>query len=188
MVRTQWLAVSLVLSALAAPMLKAQEYVEENGIRYQVTRQVVPRVVTHTRSESRDSTQLQERYTTDMQEVHRVYQAPVTTQQWVPGYQRTWNVFAPPVLTYRLMPVTKWETRQETVRVPSTRRELIPQTVTHQVPVTTQHVATEEVVRKVPVGVSAGGASSLARTGTLEASGDPAGDESMARSRVGASR
>ncbi|MGD9724557.1 MAG: hypothetical protein AB7O59_24955 [Pirellulales bacterium] len=151
MTRTHWLAATLLAGMLATPAAHAQDvqYVDgADGIRYQVITQTTQRPINETRYEPR--TTYQERHTTDFQEVQRTYQVPVTEQQWVPGYQRTLNIFAPPVLSYRLLPVTRWETRVETVRVPVTRRDYIPQT--QQVPVVTQRMAPEKVVRHIPVG------------------------------------
>ena len=96
-------------------------------------------------------------YTTDMHDSVRTYQVPVTEQQWVPGYQRTWNIFAPPVLSYRLLPVTRWETRTETVRVPITKREYIPEKQVQQVPITNTRLAEEKIVRRVPIGTVGNG-------------------------------
>ena len=159
--RAEWFAVTLVLAALIAPSVRADEvtYFEKDGIKYQKIRQVNQRPITELRYEQRESTAYRERYTTDLQESHRTYQVPVTEQQWVPGYQRTWNLLAPPVLSYRLMPVTRWETRTETVRIPITKREVYPETVTHQVPQYSTRYAEEEVVRHVPIGTTAHGTS-----------------------------
>ncbi len=96
----------------------------KNGVRYQKIRQVTPKPINETRYEARQYTTYHPRYTTDMQDSVRTYQVPVTEQQWVPGYQRSLNVFKPPVLSYRLVPVTRWETRTETVRVPITQARL----------------------------------------------------------------
>src|SRR5690606_21904753 len=108
---------------------------EENGIKYRETTQVMQRPITETKYQPHETSTVSPRYTTDMQETVRTYQVPVTEQQWVPGLQRTWNVFAPPVLSYRLMPVTRWETRTETVRVPVTKVEYVPGKQVQHVPV-----------------------------------------------------
>jgi hypothetical protein len=171
----KFIAAAFTLATFAAPALRADDirYEEKDGIRYQVTTQTVQRPINHTTYEPRQNTVYQERYTTDMHDISRTYQVPVTTQQWVPGYQKTWNVFAPPVLTYRLMPVTHWETRTETVRVPSTRRELLPQTQTTHVPVTKTHLAQEEHVHRVAVGVSASGLPNQGGAAPIASSTDP---------------
>jgi hypothetical protein len=176
MKHAQWIA--LVFGVLLAPSLNADEvtYFEKDGIRYQKVRQVNQRPVTELRYEQRESTVHRERYTTDLQESQRAYQVPITEQQWVPGYQRTWNVFAPPVLSYRLMPVTRWETRVETVRVPITKRELVPEQVTQQVPVYNTRYAEEETVRHYAIGTVANGTPTIARStasGSAKLDSDP---------------
>ncbi len=138
-------------------------YEVKDGVRYQVTRRVVQRPITETRYEQREYTTYRERYTTNMQETQRTYQVPVTQQQWVPGYQRTWNIFAPPVLSYRLMPVTRWETRTETVRIPTTKRDFIPEKAVQQVPITSQRIVEDEIVSRVAVGMVNTDAGSVAR-------------------------
>ena len=137
------------------------------------------RPITELRYEPRESTVYRERYTTDLQDSHRTYQVPVTEQQWVPGYQRTWNLLAPPVLSYRLMPVTRWETRSETVKIPITRREVIPETQVQQVPRYNTRYAEEETVRHVAIGTVANGTPTVARSEGSER--DEAGKRSAAR-------
>jgi hypothetical protein len=172
MTHAKSITAALLLSALAASGLQAQDvrYFEKDGIRYQETRQVLQRPITETRYEQRESTIMRERYTTDMQEVQRTYQVPVTEQQWVPGYQRTWNLFAPPVLSYRLMPITRWEMRSETVRIPVTKREVIPEKQVQQIPVTNTRLAEEEIVRRSPLGTVTNGTAAVARSDTSSSS------------------
>jgi hypothetical protein len=157
-------AIVLVSAVLAAPHVLAQNarVYEENGIRYQETVSETQRPLTSTRYESRESTVQRPRYTTSMQESVRTYQVPVTEQQWVLGYQRTWNIFRPPVPSYRLMPVTRWETRTETVRIPITKLEYVPEKVVQQIPITDTKIAKETITRRVAIGV-ADGAPAVAR-------------------------
>ncbi|MEX0678884.1 MAG: hypothetical protein WD063_17545 [Pirellulales bacterium] len=167
-------AIALALVVFAAPAALAQnvDYVTEGGIRYQVITSETQRPLTTVRYEPRESTVYQPRYTTDMQESVRTYQVPVTEQQWVLGYQRTWNIFAPPVPSYRLMPVTRWQTRTETVRIPITKREYVPVRQVQQVPITDTRIAKETVVRKVAISM-AGEAPTVARNESIGgASGD----------------
>jgi len=164
--RSLAMVVALGIGACGSCAAQADDvsYDVKDGVRYQVTRQVVQRPITETHYEPREINTYSERYTTEMTPSTRTYQVPVTEQQWVPGYQRTWNLFAPPVLSYRLMPVTRWETRTETVRVPVTRRELVPQKQVQHVPVTTQRVVQDEITHRVAIGSAApGDASSVAR-------------------------
>ena len=162
MIQARPFAILTLLAASTAAVAQADEtrYFEEGGIRYQETTQVMQRPITETRYEPRESTGYRERYTTDMQEVQRSYQVPVTEQQWVPGYQRTWNLLAPPVLSYRQMPVTRWETRTETVRIPVTKKEYSPEKQVTQVPVTNTRISEERIVRRVALGPATGGPTS----------------------------
>jgi hypothetical protein len=63
-----------------------------------------------------------------------------------------------------LMPVTRWETRTETVRIPITKREVYPEKVTQQVPVYNTRYAQEETVRHIAIGTTANGTPSVARS------------------------
>lgn len=168
--RAKWISAMLLLGAIS-PALRADdvEYFEKDGIRYQRIRQVTQRPITDVRYEPRESTYYRERYTTDVHDSHRTVQVPVTEQQWVPGIQRSWNVFAPPTFSYRLMPVTRWETRVETVRTPVTRREVVPERQTVQVPVYNTRYAQEETVRHVAIGTVDSGAAAVARSDSAPA-------------------
>jgi hypothetical protein len=147
------LASSLILSSLASWVVADDvRTFDEDGIKYQETTQVVQRPITETRYEPREYTSYREKYTTDMQDVQRTYQVSVTRQEWVPGYQRTWNIFAPPVLSYRLLPVTRLETRTESVRIPVTKREMVPEKLVRQEPVTNTRMAQEKHIHRVAVG------------------------------------
>ena len=170
MIRSRMLAASLVLGTMSAAPLAADDarYVERDGIKYHETTRQVHRPITETRYEDQEYTAYNDRYTTEMQEVPRTYQVAVTQNQWVPGYQRTWNVFAPPVLSYRMMPVTRYETRTEMVKIPVTRHESIPTRQVRKVPVTKTHLAVEEHTSRIPVGTVGDG-------GTLTASRSDAG-------------
>jgi hypothetical protein len=178
-IRSTSIAVLLVTATFATRALHAQQiqYVEENGVKYQVVTQTSARPISQTHYEPREYTTYREHYTTDLHESVRTYQVPVTENQWVPGYQRSLNIFAPPVLSYRLMPVTRWETRVETVRVPVTRRDLLPEKHVQQVPVVTQHLAEETHVHRIPIGPAGGNGSFVAdRSGAIGGTrleGDP---------------
>lgn len=153
-------ALALLSALLAAPCGWAQNaprVYEEDGIKYQEYTSETQRPLTTTRYETRESVVQRPRYTTNMHESVRTYQVPVTEQQWVLGYQRTWNIFKPPVPSYRLMPVTRWETRTETIRVPITKLEYVPEKVVQQVPVTDTKIAKETVTRRVAIEIVGGG-------------------------------
>lgn len=146
------------LAAWAAPAIAQQNVQEvvENGIQYRVTTHVTQKAIPETKWVPSETTQVSPRYTTEMQDSVRTYQVPVTEQQWVPGYQRTWNLLAPPVLSYRLMPVTRWETRTETVKVPVTKVEYVPYKQVQHIPVTNTRIANETHVSRVAIGIAPG--------------------------------
>ena len=152
------------LAALASPASAQQnvQVVEENGIRYQVTTQVTQKAIPETKWVPSETTQVSPRYTTEMQDSVRTYQVPITEQQWVPGYQRTWNLLAPPVLSYRLMPVTRWETRTETVKVPVTKVDYVPYKHVQHIPVTNTRIANETHTSRVAIGIVPGASGSTA--------------------------
>jgi len=173
MIHARSTVIALVLTATSASALLAQQnvdYVTEGGVRYQVITSTTERPISSLRYEPREITVNRERFTTDLQDSVRTYQVPVTQYEWVPGYQKTWNVFAPPVLSYRLLPVTRWKTQTETIKVPITRRDVVPERQVQQVPVTDTKVARETVVRRVAIGM-AGDAPSVARNEQIGGSG-----------------
>lgn len=168
------------LAALVSPAVAQNvQVVEENGIQYRVTTHVTQKAIPETKWVPSETTQVSPRYTTEMQDSVRTYQVPVTEQQWVPGYQRTWNLFAPPVLSYRLMPVTRWETRTETVKVPVTKVDYVPYKQVQHIPVTNTRIANETHVSRVAIGIAPGasGGTAVASTQPLQ-SLEPVGSAS----------
>ena len=162
---------SCLLASAAADEVK---YVEKDGVTYQETRRVIRRPILETKIEQREQTVYRDKYSTDFQQSDRKYMAPITEYRWEPQWVTPWNPFSAPYVTYRWVPVTKWVERNETVRIPVTRREVIPEKVTTNVPVTTQRFAEDEYVSRVAV-------SARPQTGS-GALGDPFdGDGSVAR-------
>ncbi len=152
---------------LAASRAAADDvrYYEDGGITYRETTQTVKRPIPHTEMQPRDVTYYRERYTTDLQEVTRTYQVPVTQYQYEPRLEGRWNPFVQPSVTYRMVPRTHWETKSEVVKIPVSKREVVPETVTQHVPVTTHKIAEDKVVTRVAVGTtSASNGSTLAGT------------------------
>jgi len=166
MIHRKLIVASLALGAVVTATVRADdvEYFDQNGVRYQKIRQVTSKPISETRYESRQYTTYHPRYTTDYHDSVRTYQVPVTEQQWVPGYQRTLNIFAPPVLSYRLVPVTRWETRTETVRVPVTKQDYVAQQRVEQVPITTQRLVQDTHESVIAIGPSGSGAPLVANS------------------------
>jgi hypothetical protein len=160
-----------MLLALGAGRSMADDikFLEENGITYRETTQTSQRPVAHTTMQQRDYTYNRERYTTELQEVQRTYQVPITEYVWKPETHRSWNPFEPPYVAYRMVQQTRYETRSETVKIPVAKREVVPEKITQQVPVTTQRIAQEKVVTRVAIGPAAshttGGATTMAAAG-----------------------
>ncbi len=162
MKRTGLFLTSVVLLAASRATAQDVRYYEDNGITYRETTQTVRRAIPHTEIQSRDVTYYRERYTTDLQDVTRTYQVPVTQYVYEPYLSNRWNPFAQPTLNYRMVPKTSWETKVETVKIPVSRRDVVPETVTQQVPVTTHKVAEDKVVSRVAVGTTSSTAGTLA--------------------------
>ena len=112
MKRSSFLLSSLLL-LVAASRATAQDvrYYEDGGITYRETTQTVRRPIPHTEMQSRDVTYYREKYTTDLQDVTRTYQVPVTQYVYEPRVENRWNPFTQPTLTYRMVPRTHWETK-----------------------------------------------------------------------------
>ena len=128
-----------------------ERIVEKDGKKMRETREVVRQPLMQTQLEPRERTVMQDRYTTEMKSMERSYQVPVTTYQWTPQWEYSWNPLAAPQVVYRQVPVTRWETRKETVRVPVTRHETVPTKIVEHVPVTRQSVVEREIITRVEV-------------------------------------
>ncbi len=143
-------AAGLLACASGALAQEVREYVED-GVRYRETRSKVMRPVTETRFEERERTVFREQYSTETEEYTRLVNVPVTEYRWEAYWAGWFNPFAKPHLAYRYVPVTRWETRSETVRRPVTRRELIPEKEVVRVPITERRMVEEEVTRRVAI-------------------------------------
>ena len=142
------------LVAFAAPALCwAQEvkYETRDGVTYRVTRQIVQHPVVETRMETRQQTVYVDQYKSQTQAVQRTYQTPVTEYYWEAYWANRWNPFEQPYIAYRYVPRVRWELHTETVQMPVSCHQVVPQTQTVQVPVTTQHFVDEEITSRMPV-------------------------------------
>ncbi len=150
------LAALACLAATAGSAASAQEtqYVDEGGIRYQVTRQVIPRQVPCTEMRDQQQTTYSQQVTTDNLQQQQLYTVPVTQYQLVTRMHNRWNPFGDPYYTYHYEPVTTWTQQVATVQSPVTRVSLAPTTRTVQVPTTTYRTANEEIVRRVAIGAT----------------------------------
>ena len=137
--------------------------------RIPLTAQTVNRPVTETHLEQRESVVYRPRVTTELRDTPQTTPLVVTEYHWTPVYRRSWNVFAPPYLTYEWLPQTHVETRTDIVKTACTRSEYVPEKVTQQVPVTTQSYVPEKIVTHSYVGRAPNAAASVAVQNTAPA-------------------
>ena len=163
---------ALLLLATAAPsatvLADDVQYYNDaaTGVTYRQTTQTVRRPITETHLEQRDSIVYRPRVTTELRDTPQSTPLVITEYHWTPVYRRSWNVFAPPYLTYEWLPQTHLETRTDIVKTACTRSELVPEKVTQQVPVTTQSYVEDKIVSHVAVGRSPGAGANVAAQNT----------------------
>ncbi len=189
------LATCGLLSSGLPRALSADEVQEvvENGIRYRVTTQTRQRVIPETTVVDQEQTIYKEKISNQTKQATRAYSVPVT--QWVaePYVTNPWAVFTPPVMAYRYVPVTHWETRTENYQVQVPNREYEPVKQTLKVPVTKQRLVEERFTSKVAIApVSSGGPTDLspskAVAGGTSGGLDPASANMARRSELGGTR
>jgi hypothetical protein len=134
-----------------------REY-DENGLRYRETTRIVQRPVYETTIKEEKREVVRSTPVTTQQPSTRTVYIPITEYKPQPVLQGRWNPFIEPYYEYRYVPVTRWETRQETVNIPTVRYENKTETQTVQVPVTTMRLANEEYVRREIIGRALGDA------------------------------
>ena len=145
------LSVVVVCGVSAALAQDGVRYYQDGGVTYREVRRVVQRPVVETRLEQRQQTVYQPQYTTEVVPTTRTVYTPVTEYRWEPRWHNTWNPFSSPYVAYHLTPNTRWDARAEQSQQTVTRYNVVPQTQTVQVPVTTQRVVNEEIVSRMPV-------------------------------------
>lgn len=145
-----------MLFAVAAPgWLHAQATIEEvNGIRYQVTRETVPRSIPVTEMQQQQQTIYRQQITTETVQHQQVYSVPVTQYQVVSRLHGRWNPLIEPYWTHHYEPVTTYQQQVATVSVPVNRVAWAPETRTVQTPVTRYVAANAEIVRRTPIGAA----------------------------------
>jgi hypothetical protein len=156
--------IALLVSYLAASAAADDDvrYYQQNGVTYRETRTVVKQPVNDVQYRDMQKTFYRDRYTTEMRDVVRNSYVPVMRHAWQPRWHGQWNILHGPHLAYHLVPYTSWEVRQQTIQVPTTRREVVPETRTVRVPQTNLRYEDRVQVTRVPVGPSATHGSSRA--------------------------
>lgn len=135
-------------AALAAPALAddVKTVTDANGQTWREVHRTIQQPVTETQCLERQRLVYQESCDVQMCDTTRTYTVPVTEYRWESYWKGRYNPFVQPYLAQRLVPYTRWETRTETVKVPVTRRQVVPVTQTIKVPYTTQRVENHDVV------------------------------------------
>ena len=128
-------AAALVASAHAQTTTTYEDGAD--GVKYQVTRQVVQRSIPATEYQSREQKVYRPQVPTEYQSYQQTYLTPVTQYQVVPHLRNWWNPFGEAYWTNDVEPVTRWEARPATVQVPMAKTNWVEETLTAQVPVTT---------------------------------------------------
>ena len=150
--RSAQAALCLVIAVGVSPAFAQVTYEDVNGIRYQVTRQVVPRSVPVTKTQDQQQTTYRQQVVTENVQHQQVYQVPVTQYQVVSQLHGRWNPFVTPYWTHHYQPVTTYQTQVGTVQIPVTKVSWAPETRTVQTPVTTWETHNQEIVMKTPIG------------------------------------
>lgn len=141
----------IVLLATTSAGAEEVRYFEKDGITYREARRTVRRPIAETRLEDREQTVYREQRHTEYREETRNYVTPQTRYEWRTCLKNRWNPFTQPYLTQQLVPIRSWESREEVVQIPVTRRELVAEKRTVKVPVTTRRIAEEEVITRTAV-------------------------------------
>lgn len=181
MLRVAVIGFSLLLALPATRPTAAADVreFEEDGVRYREVTRMVRRVVPETTYEEREVKVYRRESRTEYQEYQRHVVVPVTEYHTEMRWHGIWNPFAPPYLVEHRVPVTRWETRAETVKTPVVRSELIPETRTEKVPIVTQKIVETPLVTRVAI-------SSQRQTDPFANSGTPKGTPTVARrDRIG---
>jgi|GEM_PF-6480603 len=132
--RLAWFAGGLCLAAAAAPAANRLDAQTLSGPGRDPSALPARRAVVEQSVAQVQQTFYREQYTTEMQDSNQLVYDPVVHYQWTSRWHNWWNPFAEPYVTYQLEPQTVWQPRWQVVRLPVTRRELIPETRTVQVP------------------------------------------------------
>lgn len=147
MVRHLFIAAACLASFSAAAFADEEKMVTDaNGQTWREVHRTIQQPVTETRCLERQRLVYQETCDVQMCDTVRTYTVPVTEYRWESYWKGRYNPFVQPYLAQRLVPYTRWETRTETVKVPVTRRQVVPVTQSIKVPYTTQRIENHDVV------------------------------------------
>ena len=145
---------ALTLAAVFAASASGQSptYVDEGGIRYQVTKQTFARQIPVPETREQQQTIYRQQVTTETVQHQQMYTVPVTQYQVVSRLNGRWNPFVTPYWTHHYEPVTVWQQQIATVQIPVNRVAWAPETRTVQAPMTTYRTVEDVVERRVAIG------------------------------------
>lgn len=121
------------------------------GVTYRVTRRVTQQLAPTTEMQSREQSVYTPRTTTQIQTYQQAYLTPVTEYRWVSRMRGRWNPFVQPYWAQQLEPFTRWESRQSTMQVPTTKTDWVEEKRLVQTPVTTYRTVQNETISRVAV-------------------------------------
>ncbi len=136
------------------------QIVEENGMRYRMTRSKVMQPVRDYRYVDQPQVYYQQRYRTEFRPTTMTQFVPQTRYEVVPRLYDWWRVlgvYGQPYVAYGMEPRTSWVRQTQNVAVPVTRSEVVPYTRTVRTPVPYLRMVEREHVSRValgPVGAS----------------------------------
>lgn len=149
--RTMVAALLSCLIIVGSAVADEVRYYTQDGVTYRETTRRVRRPVTETRVQPQPRTTYRQQYSTQVRQTQRAVYMPVTRYAWVGRWYGRWNPFQDPYFVYELEPMTYWQSRVETVRLPVTQRRLIPETKMVQVPVTVLRFEEKDEFSRVAV-------------------------------------
>lgn len=122
------------------------------GIVYRQVVRNVPRSIVEQKMEQQERMVYRpETVAQSTPEVRRTY-TPVTELKWLPQVQGRWNPFRQPFVTYRQIPETRWQARDEVVNRTTWQTRWVAEKQTVQVPRSVVRTTTEQRVDLEPVG------------------------------------
>ena len=146
----------LLLLNGSALLADERTYVGPDGVTYKETTQKVYTTVPVTEMRQQSQTVYKQQLSTQLQPQTRFVCTPVTEYRWVSRLRGRWNPFVSPYWTHQLEPTTRWEQAAQTVHVPVSQLQWVPETRTVSTPVTTYRQAEQQVTTKVALGGRSG--------------------------------
>jgi hypothetical protein len=154
---SRFLTALAIAASSSAVQAQQPQYVDEGGIRYQVTRQEIDVPVAVPTTREQQVTGYRQQVTTENVQHQQVYHVPVTQYQVVSRLHNRWNPFAEPYWTHHYEPVTTWQQQVGTVQIPVNKVAWVPETKTVQQQVTNWQTAKKTVEIKTPIGPTPSG-------------------------------